>query len=78
MNTKHHNIPQKSAHPLTKVNIYQHFRLLKHTKTTFFLNNTTFYLPPLIVIQMDKEYILRNGLSQGCHCLVVLWDYLDT
>lgn len=33
-------------------------------------------LPPLIVVQVSKQYILLHGFGQGSHALVVFWDDL--
>lgn len=34
------------------------------------------HLPSLIVIQVGKQHVLRDGFGQGSHCLVVLWNDL--
>lgn len=33
-------------------------------------------LPPLIVVQVSKQYVLLHGFGQGSHALVVFWDDL--
>lgn len=34
-------------------------------------------LPPLIVVQVGKQYVLLHGFGQGSHALVVFWDDLE-
>lgn len=33
-------------------------------------------LPPLIVVQVGKQYVLLHSFGQGSHALVVFWDDL--
>lgn len=36
------------------------------------------FVPSLIVVQVSEQHVLGDGLGQGSHGLVVLWDDLWT
>lgn len=34
------------------------------------------FVPSLVVIKVSKQHVFGDGLGQGSHGLVVLWDHL--